>query len=168
MKRIYYYIAVALAVTCIGPFILSPAFAQDAAPVIAPSSFWYELWLVVQPIVVMFMATVGPLMATWLAARLIALLKITDEKQRVEIEAQLRTALHQSALNALKFAAARTGIPVALGASGQLVTMAADYVREKNPEALQKLGVDSKALEEIIMSKLPELANMVQRPPAPQ
>jgi len=168
MQRIYYYIAIALAVTCIGAFILSPAFAQDADPVISPSSFWYELWLIVQPVVVLLVSTVGPILATWIAARLIALLKVTDEKQRVEIEAQLRTALHQSALNALKFAVARAGIPVALGASGQLVTIAADYVREKNPEALQKLGVDSKALEEIIMSKLPELASMVQRPSAPK
>ncbi|MNL69879.1 hypothetical protein D3C87_1947940 [compost metagenome] len=34
---------------------------------------------------------------------------------------------------------------------------AAKYVTEKNPEALQKLGVDAKGLEEIILSKLPEL-----------
>ncbi|MDA5627762.1 MULTISPECIES: hypothetical protein [Agrobacterium] len=163
MQRIYYYIAIALAVTCIGAFILSPAFAQDAAPVIAPSSFWYELWLIVQPIAVMFVATVGPVMVTWIGARLIALLKITDEKQRVEIEVQLRTALHQSALNALKFAAARMGVPVTLtGASGQLVTMAADYVREKNPEALSKLGVDQKALEEIILSKIPDLVRVAK------
>ncbi len=162
MARIWYVIAAVMAFTCILAFVFAPAWAQDAGPVIAPSSIWYEVWTIVQPVIVLLVSTVGPVLVTWIAARLIALLKVTDEKQRVEIEAQLRAALHQSALNALKFAAARAGIPVALGTSGQLVTMAADYVREKNPEALSKLGVDHKALEEIILSKIPDLVRVAK------
>lgn len=169
MQRIVYYIAIALAVTCIGAFILSPAFAQDAAPVIAPSSIWYEVWTIVQPVVVLLVSTVGPVLVTWIAARLITLLKVTDEKQRVEIEAKLREALHQSALNAVKYALVKSGLSVnPTQIPGQLVTIATEYVREKNPEAVQRLGVDSKALEEIIMSKVPELVKAVQRPPEPQ
>lgn len=163
MRPIHWIIASVLALVCLVAFFFAPAWAQDAEPVIAPSSWLYEVWTIVQPVIVLLVSTVGPVLVTWISARLIALLKVTDEKQRVEIETQLRTALHQSAVNALKFAAARMGIPVTLtSASGQLVTMAADYVRQKNPEALSKLGVDHKALEEIILSKIPDLVRAAE------
>lgn len=158
MARIWYLIAAVLALTCIVGFFFAPAWAQDAGPVIAPSSIWYEAWTVVQPIVVLLVSTVGPVLVTWIAARLIALLKVTDEKQRVEIEAKLRDALHQSAANALRFALSKAGLPNVGGViSDTLLAEAAKYVVEKNPEALQKLGVDAKSLDEIILSKLPEL-----------
>jgi hypothetical protein len=158
MARIWYLIAAVLALTCIVGFFFAPAWAQDAVPVIAPSSIWYEAWTVVQPVVVLLVSTVGPVLVTWIAARLIALLKVTDEKQRVEIEAKLRDALHQSAANALRFALSKAGLPNVGGViSDTLLAEAAKYVVEKNPEALQKLGVDAKSLDEIILSKLPEL-----------
>ena len=47
---------------------------------------------------------------TWISARLISLLKVADEKQKLEIESKLRQALHDSAANALKFALARAGV----------------------------------------------------------
>ncbi|NTD85509.1 hypothetical protein [Agrobacterium tumefaciens] len=169
MRPIHWIIASSLALVCLVAFFFAPAWAQDAGPVIAPSSWLYEVWTIVQPIVVLLVSTVGPVLVTWIAARLIALLKVTDEKQRVEIETKLRDALHQSALNAVKYALMKTGLSVnPAQISGQLVTIATEYVREKNPEAVQKLGVDAKALEEIIMSKLPELVKAVQRPPEPQ
>lgn len=158
MARIWYVIAAVMAFTCLVAFVFAPAWAQDAGTVIAPSSFWYEAWTIVQPVVVLLVSTVGPVLVTWIAARLIALLKVTDEKQRVEIEAKLRDALHQSAANALRFALSKAGLPNVGGViSDTLLAEAAKYVVEKNPEALQKLGVDAKALDEIILSKLPEL-----------
>lgn len=158
MARIWYLIAAVLALACIVGFFFAPAWAQDAGPVIAPSSIWYEAWTVVQPIVVLLVSTVGPVLVTWIAARLIALLKVTDEKQRVEIEAKLRDALHQSAFNAIRFAMSKAGLPNVGGViHDTILAEARNYVVEKNPEALQKLGVDAKALEEIILSKLPEL-----------
>lgn len=158
MARIWYLIAAVLALTCIVGFFFAPAWAQDAGPVIAPSSVWYEVWTIVQPIVVLLVSTVGPVLVTWIAARLIALLKVTDEKQRVEIEAKLREALHQSAANAIRFALSKVGLPNVGGAINDAVLAdAANYVVEKNPEALQKLGVDNKALREIILSKTPEI-----------
>lgn len=158
MKPIHYIIAGALAFVCLAAFVFAPAWAQDAGPVIAPSSIWYEAWTIVQPVVVLLVSTVGPVLVTWIAARLIALLKVTDEKQRVEIEAKLRDALHQSALNAMKYAFAKAGLPAIVGViSPGLVAEAVTYVTEKNPDALKKLGVDNKALEEIILSKIPEV-----------
>lgn len=165
MARIWYVIAAVMAFTCILAFVFAPAWAQDAGPVIAPSSVWYEVWTIVQPIVVLLVSTVGPVLVTWIAARLIALLKVTDEKQRVEIEAKLREALHQSAANAVRFALAKAGVVHVGGrVSDALISEAAKYVIEKNPEAMQKLGVGTKGLEEIILSKLPDLIRQTEKP----
>lgn len=169
MARIWYVIAAVMAFTCIVGFFFAPAWAQDAGPVIAPSSVWYEVWTIVQPIVVLLVSTVGPVLVTWIAASLIALLKVTDEKQRVEIEAKLREALHQSAANAIRFALSKAGVPhgvIRIGGAinDAVLAEAAKYVAEKNPEALQKLGVDTKGLEEIILSKLPDLIRQTEKP----
>jgi hypothetical protein len=144
--------------------LFQPAYAQDAALVIAPSSIWFDLWSIVQPLVVLMCSIVGPVLVTWISARLISLLKVADEKQKLEIETKLRNAVHDSATNALKFALARTGI--AGGAITQVTTAAitsvvlheaTKYVEKKNPDALQKLGVTPDALQDIIMSKVPDL-----------
>lgn len=162
MSRLYYCLAGLLAFVCISWFILTPAFAQEAGAVIAPSSIWYEAWTIVQPVIVLFVSTVGPVLVTWISARVISLLKITDEKQRIDIESKLRDALHQSATNAVRFALAKAGvIHVGGQVSEAIIADAARYVIEKNPEAIEKLGVNGKALNEIIMSKLPELAQGV-------
>ncbi len=158
MRAIHWIIASALALVCLVAFFFAPAWAQDAGPVIAPSSWLYEVWTIVQPIVVLLVSTVGPVLVTWIAARLITLLKVTDEKQRVEIETKLRDALHQSAANAIRFALSKAGLPNVGGViNDTILAEASKYVIEKNPEALQKLGVDAKGLEEIILSKLPDL-----------
>lgn len=160
--RIINIFAIALAIVSIGSFILWPAFAQDIGPVIAPSSIWYDVWTIVQPVVVLLVSTVGPALVTWLSVQLIALLNISDEKQRVEIETRLRLALHESAINALKYAITRTGLPLAVGnVPGQVLDAAIEYVAQKNPEALEKLGVDISGLQDIIMSKVPEVAKAV-------
>jgi len=158
MRPIYWKICGALAFVCIAAFIFAPAWAQDAGPVIAPSSIWYDLWTIVQPVVVLIVSTVGPVLGGWISFRIIGLLKVTDEKQRVEIETKLNAALHQSALNAMKYAFTKAGLPQLGGLIDPiLMAEAVAYVTEKNPDALNKLGVDRKALEEIILSKIPEV-----------
>lgn len=163
MRPIHWIIASILALVCLLAFFVTNVSAQDAGPVIAPSSVWYEVWTIVQPVVVLLVSTVGPVLVTWIAARLIALLKVTDEKQRVEIEAKLREALHQSAANAIRFALSKAGLPNVGGViNDTILAEARKYVVEKNPEALEKLGVDGKGLEEIILSKLPELIHQTK------
>ena len=165
MRPIHWIIASVLALVCFLAFFVTNVWAQDAGPVIAPSSVWYEVWTIVQPIVVLLVSTVGPILATWIAARLIALLKVADEKQRVEIEAKLRDALHQSAANAIRFALSKAGLPNVGGViNDTILAEASKYVIEKNPEALEKLGVDGKGLEEIILSKLPDLLRQTDKP----
>lgn len=165
MRPIHWIIASILALVCFLAFFVTNVSAQDTVPAIAPSSWLYEVWTIVQPIVVLLVSTVGPVLVTWIAARLIALLKVTDEKQRVEIEAKLREALHQSAANAIRFALSKAGLPNVGGViNDTILAEASKYVIEKNPEALEKLGVDTKGLEEIILSKLPDLIRQTEKP----
>ncbi|CDN95934.1 hypothetical protein [Agrobacterium tumefaciens] len=165
MRPIHWIIASVLALVCLVAFFFAPALAQDAGPVIAPSSVWYEVWTIVQPVVVLLVSTVGPVLATWIATKLISLLNVTNEKQRVEIEAKLREALHQSAANAIRFALSKAELPNVRGVlNDTILAEASKYVIEKNPEALEKLGVDTKGLEEIILSKLPDLLRQTERP----
>lgn len=165
MRPIHWIIASALALVCLVAFFLAPAWAQDAEPVIAPSSWLYEVWTIVQPVVVLLVSTVGPVLVTWISARLIELLNVTNEKQRVEIEAKLREALHQSAANAIRFALSKAGLPNVGGVlNDTILAEAKKYVFEKNPEALHKLGVDAKGLEEIILSKIPDLLRQTEKP----
>ncbi len=145
-------------------FTLQPVYAQEVAPVIAPSSIWFDLWAIVQPLVVLLGSIVGPVLITWISARLISLLKVADEKQQLDIQAKLRQALHDSAANALKFALARAGISggaianvTASAVTSAMLLEATKYVEEKNPEALQKLGVTPNALHDIILSKVADL-----------
>ncbi|MBP2460158.1 MULTISPECIES: hypothetical protein [unclassified Rhizobium] len=58
----------------------------------------------------LLVSTIGPVLVTLIAARLIAVLKVADEMQKLEIEARLRDALHQSAVNGLKLALRRSRI----------------------------------------------------------
>lgn len=153
-----------LAILFVLALTLQPAHAQEAAPVIARSSIWFDLWAVVQPLVVLLGSIVGPVLVTWISARLISLLKVADEKQQLDIQAKLRQALHDSAANALKFALARSeisggaiGSATASAVTAAMLHEATKYVEEKNPEALQKLGVTPNALQDIIMSKVPDL-----------
>jgi hypothetical protein len=144
--------------------LFQPAYAQDAAPVIAPSSIWFDLWSIIQPLVVLLCSIVGPVLVTWISARLISLLKVANEKQQLDIETKLRQALHESAANALKFALARAGVSggaiahvTAAAITSGVLREATRYVEEKNPEALQRLGVAPNALQDIIMSKVPDM-----------
>ncbi len=153
-----------LAILTVLALTLQPVYAQEAAPVIARSSIWFDLWAVVQPLVVLLGSIVGSVLITWISARLISLLKVADEKQQLDIQAKLRQALHDSAANALKFALAQSGISSGMIASvtasavtSAMLRDATKYVEEKNPEALQKLGVTPNALQDIISSKAADL-----------
>lgn len=155
--RPYFAIGLTVVISAILAFVAYPAFSQEAAAVIAPSSVWFDLWSIVQPVVVLLVSTVGPVLVTWISARLISLLKVSDDAKRAEVEARLRDALHQSAMNALKYALAKSGAtPSLIGST--LISEAVRYVEDKNPEALDKLNVSSDGLREIIMSKVPDLS----------
>ncbi|MEK1890800.1 MAG: hypothetical protein AAAB35_25205 [Phyllobacterium sp.] len=141
--------------------MIDPAFAQDQ--VIAPSSWLYDIWQIVQPVVVMLVSTAGPILVTWLAAKLAALLQSTDEAKRKEIEERLRLALHTSAFNALKYAASRAGIqlPDALSSISPAVVDAIDYIRSKNPDAIDAFKLSNEQLAEIVISKLPDVKAII-------
>lgn len=137
----------------------SMAFAQDGAPAVAPSSIWFDLWQILQPLVVLFFSIVGPVLVTWIGARLIGLLKITDQAKKLEVEVLLRDALHASAANAISYAVAKAGLAPGAGLTRQIIEDAATYVAQKNPETLAKLNVSENALRDIILSKVPGIAS---------
>lgn len=167
MRKIFSCIALGLVLFCLAA-ATTPLFAQEVAaesPVIAPSSIWYEVWTIVQPIVVLAVTTISPFVVTWITYQVSRLLRIEDEKKKLEVEAQLRNALHDAAINALKFAATKFNTVSLSGPmSRQIMDAAKAYVMEKNPETLAKLGVDQKNLEQIIMSKMPDLISTIQTP----
>lgn len=154
--RPYFTVGLVAVIAALLALFAYPAFSQDGAPVIAPSSIWFDLWSIVQPVVVLLVSTVGPVLVTWISARLISLLKVSDEAKKAEVEARLREALHQSAMNALKYAMTKYGAGSA-AASATLMAEAVRYVEDKNPEALLKLNVNREGLRDIIMSKIPDL-----------
>ncbi|NMG39872.1 hypothetical protein GRZ55_11520 [Chelativorans sp. ZYF759] len=122
------------------------------------NEFLWDLWLILQPIVLLFVSTVGPVLVAWLAYRLTQVLKIEDEAARRDIEAKLRDALHQSAMNAAKVALARLG-PDAKTA--ELVSEAISYVQAKNSEAVKSFGLGPNELTDIVLSKVPEAMKLV-------
>jgi len=119
-----------------------------------------DAWGVVSPLVILLVSTVGPVLVAWLSARLIGLMNIKDEEAKMKIEAQLREALHQSAANAIRYATARMGVGAA---ADELVKMALPYVQAKNPETLEKLGVDPGNLRDILLSKVPDVLATLRR-----
>ncbi|MBZ9653566.1 hypothetical protein [Phyllobacterium lublinensis] len=141
--------------------IVDPAFAQDLTE--APPAWFNEIWVILQPVIVMLVSTVGPILITWLAAKLAFLLQSTDEAKRNEIEERLRVALHTSAFNALKYAASRSGIqlPDMLSSASPAVLSAIDYIRSKNPDAVDAFKLSNEQLAEIVISKLPDVKAII-------
>ncbi|PZR78571.1 MAG: hypothetical protein DI537_42035 [Stutzerimonas stutzeri] len=132
------------------------SYASSVAPDATAFSFWRDLWPIFQPLVALFATVFVPGLFAWVAARLVALLKISSDAKRAEYERQLREALHQSAVNALNFALTKSGLTPAAATIGPvLVSEAVRYVETKNPEAVKKLGVTGDALRDIITSKIP-------------
>jgi hypothetical protein len=148
------YIIAALVVLLLAITTATLAFAQPAESVIARTSMWFEVWTIVQPLVALFISIVGPVLITWIAGRLIMLLKVTDDAKKLEIEQRLRDALHQSASNAVAYARSRLIGTAADFGKEALINAAVEYVREKNSDALTKLKVSDAALADIITAKI--------------
>lgn len=121
-----------------------------------------DLWNVVWPIVSLLIATVGPLLVAFISKRAADLLAINGEVARGEFEKQLRDALHESAANALKLVAAKM-IMAPVPVDTQLDAMKTilqnngealiNYVKKKNPEAVDYFKLDDDGLLDIIRAK---------------
>ncbi len=163
-------LAVAGALSLLLPFAASAQVDAPATTIVAPTSFLYDAWTIIQPIVTVLAGTVGPIAVAWITARVMALLKISNENAAQALEAQLREALHLSAMNALKYAASKYGLGLsgtAIELTGKAVldskvlTEALKYIRGKNPDAVDAFALDDKALTEIILSKVPDVKAII-------
>ena len=120
-----------------------------------------ELYGILSPLLQLLVLTVGPILVTWVSVRLTAVLNVKEEKDKAELEKAIRDALHASSQNAWMFALKKLGLSFtdikSIGDQQLLQTLAAarEYVKDKNPEGLAKLGVTDKQLEDILISKLP-------------
>lgn len=114
-----------------------------------------------RPLIEVVILTVGVPAIAVVSTKIVSHLNIKDEAEREKIEATVNDALHKSAQNAMVYAAAKLRIPLVSLAVGnveqrnEVLAEAMDYVYEKNPDALRKLGVDGKMLKDILMSKIP-------------
>lgn len=122
-----------------------------------------DIWSVIFPIVQLLIITAGPILVTWLVARISALLQINSDAARAEFEKNLRDALHQSATNALKLITSklmttmgREAVPLAqsIDANRDLLI---EYVMKRNPEAVEYFKLNPKGIMDIIQSKIPDL-----------
>lgn len=120
-----------------------------------------DLYGVVQPLIVMLVGTLGPILVAWVAQRFVAMLNVKQEKDQAELEKALRDAIHASAQNAWMFALKRLGLSFTdlqrMSDTDLLTALktAKSYVQDKNPEGLEKLGVNGQQLEDILLAKLP-------------
>ncbi|MDL2403835.1 hypothetical protein [Rhizobium mayense] len=164
MKFIRMLACLVLDLTCLfaSCFMPTVAFAQDAtaaaASIIDPSSCLYVVWTILQPIVTLLVTLFGPVVLAIVVGYLVKLLKITDANQQAALETQLSTALHQSAANAVKFALGKLGMPASSALASDVISLAATYVQDKNPDALAKLGVNATKLQDIITAKAQDIA----------
>ena len=120
-----------------------------------------EIYGVLSPLIQLAVMTLGPILVGWLSVKLAAVLNVKEEKDRVELERAIRDAIHASSQNAWLYALKKLGLSfneiAGLSDNRLLETLAEakDYVKDKNPDGLQKLGVSDKQLEDILLSKLP-------------
>lgn len=140
--------------------LIHPALAETSTPVVSANSFWYVIWGIIQPIATTIATIVGPVLAVWLSAKLASFLNISDEVKRQEIEEKLRKALHESALNGLKYAFSihgkeSQGLPSLL--KSEIINTAVRYVMDKNPDATAAFHLNDTSLKEIIISKIPDV-----------
>lgn len=121
-----------------------------------------DIWSVIFPIVQLLVVTAGPILVGWLVARISSVLKINGEAARAEFEKNLRDALHQSAVNALKLVTAKlmTGNANAVPLAQSLDLnrdVLIEYVMKRNPEAVEYFNLNPKGVMDIIQSKIPDL-----------
>lgn len=135
---------------------------------------------IMRPVVELIITVFGPILVTWLAAKLAVMLDLKNEDQKVAIEQKVRFALHEAAENALAFAMAKFGFKLgsnnlseslshmarsaALGEENAIrkiedVVHSAveEYLKPKMPDAINKLGASDTDLADIVLAKIPKV-----------
>jgi uncharacterized protein YicC (UPF0701 family) len=108
------------------------------------------------------LSILAPLLTAGMAILGSIITKRYSDKIGVEEAKALKDALHQSVENALKAAIARRG-ESGLATAASIVGTPAIFsevirsVHEKNPEAVDKLGVTDKIISDLMLSKVPDV-----------
>ena len=143
--------------------VLTPmlALAQDTG-VISKSSWGYGLWEAMSQILIIVGTPIATFVGGWIAVKVSTLLSKNDEVARLKIEGELRNALHAAALNGLKYAMTRAGIPSGATPTATVIAEAIDYIRTKSPDTAKQAGASDVDLEQIILSKFPDVIGMIK------
>ena len=121
---------------------------------------------ITRPIIELAVTILGPILITWLSVKLAAILNIKEDKVKAALEKALRDALHASSQNAWLYALKTLGLSFTdlKGLEGSdllaAVNKAKEYVRDKNPDTIAKLGVTDQQLEDILITKLPSASQL--------
>lgn len=133
------------------------------APDVSPQSWLYPIWQIISPILITIGAPLGAALAALIAGQIVKLLSIKDASAQKTLEAQVRDALHQAAINGLKYAIAKRTGPVGDMIAGaipdDIVSDAISYVRTKNPDASALVSAGD--LTQIILSKAVDLQTQI-------
>ncbi|MBD8556277.1 hypothetical protein IFT84_17350 [Rhizobium sp. CFBP 8762] len=127
-------------------------------------TFFLALWPVLEPLVALFVTIVGPVLVTWISAQLIAFLKINSEARKAELEKTVSEALHRSIANGLKAAVTKFK---ADSVSTVIINAAADYVVANNPDAIKRFDISPGTLNEMILSKVPDVLATINKANTP-
>ena len=123
-----------------------------------------QLFIVFLPLTQLVVSMTGIVGLPWITGQIISRLHIKNTETANAVEAQLRDALHKSALNAVNYTVSKFGLPTsgATSLSADMVKTAVDYVKTKNPDAIKKFGASDFDLEQIVVSKLPQVTAVVR------
>ena len=119
-------------------------------------TFNQYVWPVLEPLVTVFLMTVVPV----LTAQLVAFFKVNNEVKKAELEKTISEALHRSIANGLKAAMVKFNTN---NATTVILNAAADYVTANNPDAIKRFEISGKTLNEMILSKVPDVLAGMQK-----
>lgn len=149
----------------------SAALAQSPVSVtVTEPSFTQTLWANVQGPLTALLSAVLIAAASWLAVKVNTFFNVTNAAQQKQNEVIIRNILHDAAWSAVKYASQKTGVTIEeLQAPGmppqKFINAAVDYIHSKNPDASK--GITAENLEEIVVSKVPDLIAQQQQAPLP-
>lgn len=153
MKRVIFLTALFCVVAA------SASIAQEAVVTAPPPTFLDQALTVIVPAALLVIAA----LATWIAKKVSGFLNIKDETERQKFETNLRDTLHTAMEAGVKMMIAKKGVTLTPDAPPppDIISGAVEYVKEKNPETIKKIGASDKVLKDIALSKIPDIIGQI-------
>src|SRR6185369_8768690 len=150
----------------VGVALLQPAAIAQTISATGEVSFAQTLWTQVEPMVLTAVSTIVAALAIWISTWIADFFKVKNEETRRKMQEATRQLIHSVVWNAVKYAASKSDntlldkLAVDLPPPVDLIRIAKAYFDEMNPDLKEVLSENE--LENIIVSKLPDLINLVK------